>query len=167
MNDPIRIRRILVPIDGSEFSRHAAEHAVRLAGEYESEVVFLHVVDDQIVGQLAHWEAHDGEPQARERLSAQGEVYLRDVGRLAEAQGVPHREVIAEGDPCMVICETAVRCEVNLIVMGKIGRRGTRRILVGSITRRVIESTDLPILVVTLPPSSSDDASTKPPRTEV
>ncbi len=166
MNDLIHIRRILVPVDGSEFSRHAAEHAMRLASEYASEVIFLHVVDDQIIGQLAHWQPHDGEPQARERLIEQGETYLRDVARLAEERGIAHREVIADGDPCMVICETAAHCEVDLIVMGKIGRRGARRILVGSITRRVIESSDLPILVVTLPPQTVEDAQAKHPSSE-
>jgi nucleotide-binding universal stress UspA family protein len=161
MSDSIRLDRILVPTDGSEFSRYAAEHAVRLAQEYGAEVVFLHVVDDQIVGQLAHWEAHDGEAHARERLVEQGQIYLRDVARLAEGRGVAHREVIAEGDPCAVICDNATHYRVRLIVMGKIGRRGLRRILIGSITRRVIESTELPILIVTQPPRDADDAQSK------
>ena len=161
MTESIHIDRILVPVDGSEFSRYAAEHAVRVAQEYGAEVVFLHVVDDQIVGQLAHWEPHDGEPHARERLVEQGQIYLRDVARLAEGHGVTHREIIAEGDPCAVICDNATQFGVGLIVMGKIGRRGLRRILVGSITRRVIESTELPILIVTHPPRDADDAQSK------
>lgn len=160
MTDPIHIPHILVPVDGSEFSRYAAEHAVRLAQEYASEVIFLHVVDDQIAGQLAQWDPEDGKPRVRERLIEQGQTYLRDVARLAEGQGVAHREVISEGDPCAVICDTATRHGVRLIVMGKLGRRGARRILVGSITRRVIESTDLPILLVTQPLAASTAETT-------
>ena len=118
MTESIHLDRILVPIDGSEFSRYAAEHAVRLAQEYGSEVVFLHVVDDQIVSQLAHWEPQDGEARARERLVEQGQVYLHDVARLAEGHGVAHREVIGEGDPCAVICDNATQYGVRLIVMG-------------------------------------------------
>jgi nucleotide-binding universal stress UspA family protein len=152
MTDPIRIVRILVPVDGSEFSRYAAEHAVRIAQAYASELVFLHVVDDQVVGQLAHGDPDDGQARARTRLVEQGEIYVRDVARLAEERGLAHREVVSEGDPCAVICDTALHSGVNLIVIGKIGRRGARRILVGSITRRVIESTELPILIVTGPP---------------
>jgi nucleotide-binding universal stress UspA family protein len=53
---------------------------------------------------------------------------------------------------------------VNLIVMGKIGRRGARRILVGSITRRVIESTELPILIVTGPPPDVGRGDTSAPK---
>ncbi len=152
MNDPIHIARILVPIDGSEFSRYAAEHAVRIAQAYASELLFLHVVDDQIVGQLAHGDPDDGEARARVRLFEQGQIYLRDVARLAEERGLPHREVVTEGDPCAVICDTATQSGVDIIIMGKHGRRGARRIQIGSITRRVTEFTELPILIVTRPP---------------
>jgi len=151
MTPPIRIGRILVPVDGSEFSRYAAEHAVRIAQAYGSEVLFLHVVDEQLVGQLAHLEPQDGEQHARERLIDQGQIYLRDVARHAIDAGVAHRELVSEGDPCTAICEAATRSAVDLIVMGKIGRRGARRIIVGSITRRVIESTALPVLIVAAP----------------
>jgi len=152
MKVAIRIARILVPVDGSEYSRHAAQHAVRIAQAYGAEVVFLHVVDDQLVSQLADLEAN-GPERARERLAAQGAVYLRDVAQLADQCGLAHREQVADGDPCAVISETAVHLGADLVVMGKIGRRGTRRILVGSVTRRVIESVDLPVLVVSAPPT--------------
>jgi len=154
MNAAIRIARILVPVDGSDYSRHAAQHAVRIGQAYGAEVVFLHVVDDQLVSQLADLEA-DGPERARERLAAQGAVYLRDVGQLAEQSGVAHREHVAEGDPCAVISDMAAHLGADLVVIGKIGRRGTRRILVGSVTRRVIESVDLPVLVVSAPPTDA------------
>ena len=163
MTHPIHIARILVPIDGSEVSRYAAEHAVLIAQAYAAELVFLHAVDDQIVGQLAQASPDNGEARARERLVEQGEIYLRDVARLAEERGLPHREIVTEGDPCTVICETATQSGVNLIIMGKTGRRGARRILIGSVTRRVTEFTELPILIVTRPPP--DRAATDDPAT--
>ena len=155
MNDAIHIARILVPIDGSEFSRYAAEYAVRIAQAYASEIIFLHVVDDQIAGELARWEPQDGEAHARERLVEQGHAYLRDVARIAAERGVAHQVAVTEGDPCAVICDSAAAYAADLIVMGKIGRRGARRILVGSITRRVIEFTALPVLVVAGPPRAA------------
>lgn len=151
MNLPFLVRRILVPIDGSEFSRYAAEVAVRLAHTYGAQLLFLHVVDEQVVDALAQREA-DGERQVRERLSEHGHVYLQNVSRLAEEHGVAHREAVDAGDPCAVICDTATRSDVDLIVMGKIGRRGARRILMGSITRGVIECSDRAVLVITGPP---------------
>ena len=93
----------------------------------------------------------DGGGWTRDRLLENGQAYLRDVARVAEDGGVPHREEIAEGDPSAVICETAERGHADLVVMGRIGRRGARRILMGSITRRVIESGDVAVLVVSGP----------------
>ena len=90
MTDEYRIGRILVPVDGSECSRHAAEHGVRLAQVHGAAVIFLHVVDSQVVEQLAQQET-DNE-QARERLFENGRVYLQDVARLAAERNLPHRE---------------------------------------------------------------------------
>ncbi len=158
MNQVYRARRILVPVDGSEFSRYAAEEAVRLAQTYGSELIFLHVVDSQVVEALAQREG-DGGLRVRDRLSENGRVYLQDVARVAEECKLPHREEVSEGDPCAVICDTAARADVDLIVMGRIGRRGARGILVGSITRRVIECSDRAVLVIPGLPRSRDTAA--------
>lgn len=162
MNDALRIARILVPIDGSECSRYAALYAVRIGQAYASELIFVHVVDDQLVAELASLE-QDGEQRARDRLREQGQAYLRHIARLAEEQGLAHRETVVEGDPCAAICDTAARVNANLIVMGKIGRRGARRILMGSVVRRVIECSDRPVLTVTGPPSDGTVAEDTQP----
>ena len=152
MNSPLHITRILVPVDGSACSRYAAEHAVRIAQAYAAEVIFLHAVDDQVVEQLAIRET-DGGQNIRERLMETGHMYLRDVARFAADAHLAHRQELDVGDPCAVICDAAAHLDVDLIVMGKIGRRGARRILMGSITRRVAESTDRPVLIVSGPPA--------------
>lgn len=152
MTESLYLSHILVPIDGSECSRFAAEHALRIAQAYAAEILFVHAVDEQLVAELAQRESDDGQQQVRERLHENGRIYLRDVARLADAQHVPHREQVVEGDPAAVVCETAAAAHIDLIVMGKIGRRGARRILVGSIARRVIESTEVPVLIVSGPP---------------
>lgn len=154
MADPLRLDRVLVPLDGSEFSRFAAEYAVRLAMGRDAEVVFLHVVDPAVVAALLRpgtAAAHD----VRTRLQDSATVCLQEAGRLAAEAGLRHREVIEEGDPAEVILEMAARIGADLVVMGRIGRRGPRRMLVGSITQRVIESADRAVLVVTGPPARS------------
>lgn len=152
MTDQLRIARILVPVDGSECSRYAARHAVRFAQAFAGEIVFLHVVDDQLVSQLAQGVGEGEKSHVRDRLFEQGSVYVHDVARLAAEQALAHREAVAEGDPCAVVCDTATRLGVDLIVIGKTGRRGARRILVGSLARRVIECSTLPVLIVSAPP---------------
>ncbi len=149
MAPPYSIRRLLVPVDGSEHSRNAAEQAVRVAEPHGAEIVFLHVVDPQVAADL---EESDLDGGALDRLRAQGQAFLHDVARLAEEHGLAHREELAEGDPAAVICDVAAREDADVIVVGKLGRRGARRILMGSITRRLIESGERPVLVVMGPP---------------
>ncbi len=158
---PLRIARILVPVDGSECSRWAAEHALRIAQAYGAEVVFLHAVDTQVVEELAQSEPEDGR-RARERLLENGRIYLADAARLAAERGVAHREQLDEGDPCAVIVAASDAADVDLVVMGKMGRRGARRILMGSITRRVVESSERPVLIVSTPPASQQRADAPP-----
>ncbi len=158
----LRISRILVPVDGSECSRYAAEHALRIAQAYGAEVVFLHAVDTQVVEELAQSEPDDGR-RARDRLYENGRIYLADAARLAAEHGVAHREQLDEGDPCAVIAAASEAVGVDLVVMGKMGRRGARRILMGSITRRVVESSERPVLIVSTPPGSFQHADPLPP----
>ncbi len=148
MPDGIRVLRIMVPVDGSEFSRFATEQAAQIAQAYAAELILLHVVDEQVAEDLAQGGNHERAQQVREQLRENGQMYLRDAARVAEEWHVVHRGLLAEGDPCAAICDTATAQHVDLIVMGKIGRRGARRILIGSIARRVIESTDKPVLLV-------------------
>jgi nucleotide-binding universal stress UspA family protein len=55
--------------------------------------------------------------------------------------------------PDEIILSEAERLQVDLIVMGKIGRKGHRRSLLGSVTERVLDAADLPILVVSPTPT--------------
>jgi nucleotide-binding universal stress UspA family protein len=145
------MRRILVAVDGSECSQDAAAYAIHLAQSQGADVIFLYVVDNQLMDELGQRRAALDEDHARERLREQGRMCLQSMVRLAEECAVPHTEALAEGDPGALICETAAAQNADAIVVGKIGRRGARRILMGSITRRVIESTDRPVIVVTAP----------------
>lgn len=151
MAEPLRLRRVLVPLDGSDFSRFAVEYAVRLAAAQEAEVVFLHVIDPAVVAALLR-SAGGTEHDVRGRLRETASAYLEEAARVAVEGGVAHREVLEEGDPAEVILDVAGRVGADLVVMGRIGRRGPRRMLVGSITQRVIECGDRAVLVVNGPP---------------
>ena len=153
MTQALQVKRILVPVDGSDCSRYAAEQAMQIAQAYGAEMLFLHVVDAQVVEALLQRETDDDQ-RIRERLLENGQIYVRDIARLAEKLGLSYREQVSEGDPCTIICEAAAAADVDLIVMGKIGRHGARRILMGSISRRVIESTDRPVLIISAPPAA-------------
>ena len=55
---------------------------------------------------------------------------------------------IKDGQPASVICETGRKNDVDLIIMPKSGKIGPRRVLVGDISVKVVECTDIPVMLV-------------------
>jgi len=151
VTERLQLTTVLVPVDGSECSRYAAEHAARIAAGYGAEIVFLHAVDDVTLAALSRHGTDADQALLRDRLFQRGQAYVRDAVRLTAGRARARGRVV-DGDPCAKVCEEAASSGADLIVMGKSGRRGARGILMGSVTRRVIESTDVPVLVVTHPP---------------
>jgi nucleotide-binding universal stress UspA family protein len=159
-----RVKRILCPIDFSEFSRQALDSAVGLARWHKAKVIALHV--------FARWPAVDVIPSLQTHPSRP--VSLKDVDREAllrylqafvkdrptldveietivqEAMDV-HREILAQ----------AVALKADLIVVGSHGRSGFERFLLGSITEKVLRKAECPVMVV--PPSGDAAAGARGP----
>jgi nucleotide-binding universal stress UspA family protein len=81
-------------------------------------------------------------------LTDSGQSYLNYIVNLAEKQGVVVDSIIAKGQPFEQILNLAKTQNVDIIVMGTTGRRSTERILIGSVTQRVIEYSPCPVLVI-------------------
>jgi nucleotide-binding universal stress UspA family protein len=139
------IRKILIPTDGSDYSLRAAEFGICLAKVFRAEVITIYVIDAVILEEIAK----TSEKTVVEReLKEKGESYLNYVTRLAEKEDLKAEAVLARGEPHDQIVHYAKSSGVNLIVMGTYGRRGADRILIGSVTERVIEYAPCPVLVV-------------------
>ncbi|WP_348611287.1 universal stress protein [Halobaculum rarum] len=133
--------RILVPIDGSDHSNLAAEHAINLAEQFGAIVHALFVVEQ--AGPSGHWDF------AVEKQEEIGEEALDGVAALGEERGVRIERHVRRGTPSEEIVDAATDYEVHLIVMGTQGRTGFSRIATaGSTTERVVRLTELPTLVV-------------------
>jgi nucleotide-binding universal stress UspA family protein len=143
--------RILVPTDGSSDADRAVEHALDLAETYGADLYVLYVVDTNVLPL---------DPRTQQVAG-----YLEEAGRRAEAKVLERasgRDVdtvvtdVLEGSPHEVILEYADDNDVDLLVMGTHGRRGLDRVLLGSVTQRVLRTADVPVLVVR--PPSDDEA---------
>ncbi len=140
--------RILVPVDGSKFSLEAVRLAGRLALCHDSRLLLLHVLDTVVVEQLQGVSKKDhDEVRADMENSAKG--FLRDMSLEASQWDVVVDVIFREGVPHEVILTEADNWGADLIVMGKLGKRGVSRILLGSVAERVIEFTKLPVLLAT------------------
>lgn len=140
-------RNILVPTDGSDASAEALDHALSLASQYDARIHGLYVVDSQSYGLVEEGKSPVTET-VRENLREEGSAAVASVEEAAEAAGVDAEVRVAEGDVHRRILDYAADEDIDLIVMGTHGRRGLDRLLLGSVTERVVRSSPVPVLTV-------------------
>jgi len=138
---------ILVPTDGSEASVEAGRVAIRLAAFHRAKITFIYVADAAVVDQMADASGKVAE-EVRHELLATGQRYVDYLARLAIEAGLDAESVMRSGVPHNEIEKVARELKADLIVMGRVGKRGLRRVLIGSVTERVIEYAPCPVLVV-------------------
>ena len=142
-----QITKILVPVDGSEASLAAHRLALTTARAFGAEVILLYVVDASALDEIVRLSGRE-RPHLIREMEESGRKLLLSLSQAAQKQGVAARADIQTGMPDEVILDEAIREQAGLIVMGKIGRKRHRRSLLGSVTERILEASDLPVLVV-------------------
>jgi nucleotide-binding universal stress UspA family protein len=140
------LKKILVPVDFSERSTAAAEHAAVMAGRFNSELIFQHVVPP---GPYEHGFVEGGynlgsvwpsREEMEERLLEQMRDLVSQTARGREV--VP---VISWGDPAAEIEKLADHEQVDLIMMPTHGYGPFRRLVLGSVTTKVLHDLSFPI----------------------
>ena len=151
-------KSILCPVDFSEFSRRALDHALAVARCYGATVTALHVATPLPTGVNvpAYLGAEVAVPMA---LPATDRAVLREqVQRLADAErapGVPVNVAVEEApDVHREILVQAERLGSDLIVLGTHGRSGFERLFLGSTAERVLRKARCPVM--TVPPLMPD-----------
>jgi nucleotide-binding universal stress UspA family protein len=156
----IKIQRILCPIDFSDYSRRGLDHALAVANCYDSTVTLLHVAPIAPVAAYAPGNpvlpSAILTPEDRDQLLAAMKAFAD-----AEAgSSVPVEVEIAEGNIAFEILATANRIPSDLLVMGTHGRSGFERLVLGSVTEKVLRTATCPVLSV--PPGVPDVVPASP-----
>ena len=139
------IQKILIPIDGSDYSMRAAEYGISIAKMFNAQISVVYVIDEIVLNQVPKIvDRENVEPE----LKKDGQRYINYALGLAEKEGVKHDSLTAKGIPFEQIVNLAKELNVDLIVMGTYGRKGAERILIGSVAERVIEYSQCPVLVI-------------------
>ncbi len=141
-------KKILVPVDGSAASRRGLEEAIGFAKATGATIALVHVVDEFVI-------AARNAPAAWQQLSTAlretGETILADAGADVRKQGITcTSELLAAtgGGAAGTIINQAKKMSADLIVMGTHGRRGLRRLTLGSDAELVLRSSPVPVLMV-------------------
>ena len=142
-------KHILVPVDGSETSMNAVAKAAALAKTFDSAVTALYVIDPYPFTGVGADFAY-GQAQYLSAATAEANAAL-DAAKAAITQaGVTNvSTMVGEGHAVHDGIQRAVQSTgADLIVIGSHGRRGLEKLVLGSVTHRVLGVARVPVLVV-------------------
>ena len=136
--------KILLAVDGSEHSLHAAREAGDLARAMKSEILRIVVAFDGIPGYL-------GEPNMEQaieaRMKAANAILQKAQDAVGKIPGEIHNELI-EGSPAEAIINVAKTRDSTVIVMGSRGMSAIAELVLGSTSHKVVSHASCPVLVV-------------------
>jgi nucleotide-binding universal stress UspA family protein len=144
-----KFSKILVAIDGSEASMDAADYAIQMAREYNSELIALHVIlsDLTIFG--------PNPPRHINELKQEAQNYLDKIREKSNLDSnnsdkkIPLRtELIASASAVGGIVGFAEKENTSLIVIGTRGRSGFKKLLLGSVAAGVVTYAHCPVMVI-------------------
>jgi nucleotide-binding universal stress UspA family protein len=137
--------KIVLATDFSETAEHAQRHAVELARRLGAELVLLHVaVDAPLYVDAAGADAR----RVFESQMAWAEQTLAERAAALQQQGVRVRATVRSGAAHEEIVAAAGDEQADMLVLGTHGRSGLDRLLLGSVTERVIRLAPCPVLSV-------------------
>lgn len=140
----MNVKLILLPVDGSPHSMRAAEAAIEIARHFNSEIILLNC--RKALGTMIL-----GEPMFQgnvEKHVEKSEEILAPFIALLKDSGVQFSERIIPGRARDIIPEVAKAEHCDLIVMGKRGTSDIARLVVGSVTNKVLQIAQCPVLVI-------------------
>ncbi len=134
--------RLLLATDGSPFSEGAIREAIRLAKRCSSKLAAISVIE-------TNPEYETIAPQLLEKAEKAARGHLESVKAQAKKEGVDITTSILEGeDSYNFISDEAVKNKISMIIMGRRGKTGLKRLVIGSTTARVIGHAPCNVLVV-------------------
>lgn len=134
-----KIKKILVPLDGSKNSVRGLESAIHLANEHEAALVAIHVIHTP-----------HGKKQAKQ-LKLEEEMppaFILSAKKLANKNGIPFSTRVLTGDPGHAIIDYAHTHDVDLIVIGARGVSAFKKIFLGSVSSYVMHKSRVAVMLI-------------------
>lgn len=143
-------RKIMLPLDGSEFANHALPIAQQLAQQLQAELVLFRVVPNlhyevEIKGNVP---SLDLNIERQRTMVDHATLWLQRMVDDLAVHNVAAEAVVDVGDPGERILAYAQADDIDLIVMGTHGRRGVPRLLHGSVAATVLADATCPVMLV-------------------
>lgn len=133
---------VVVPTDGSETATAAANGAIELASALDATLHAISVVDEASLGFDVRSAA------VSEELEADAAQAVADVADRASDAGVENVESVRHGTVHREILDYVEENDVDAVAMGTTGRSGTDRVLLGSVTERIVRTSPVPVWAI-------------------
>ncbi len=139
-------KKILCPVDFSQFTQEVIDYAIDIAEKYGSELYVMHVVPN-----MTYFTPYESfltpENLVVIEKNIQDEV-ARDFAKLLKNKSVPAKTVIRTGVAFVEIIDYAKSESIELIVMGTHGRSGIEHILIGNVAEKVVRKSPCPVMTI-------------------
>jgi len=139
----MKLKKFLVPVDGSDYSMRAAKYAAELTDFTNGEIILMHC--------HRPFPVVLGEPyfqNAINKIMEKSNKLIEPYRKLFQETGTSFIEKILEGPAANAICEVAKIEKLDMIVIGSRGRNKLEGLLLGSCTQRVLNMAPCPVLVI-------------------
>ena len=146
----MKLNKILVPIDFSDYSKNALKYAVNFAKLFNAEILLIYVVEPVIyppdfsMGQIAI-------PTVTTEFDDRAKEELNKLAKNEIPQQLKVSIIIRTGKPFVEIIDTATEADVDLIIIATHGHSGVEHILFGSTAEKVVRKAPCPVLTLREP----------------
>lgn len=140
-----QIKKILVPIDFSDYSKSALRYAVDFSKQFNAKLYIIYVVEPVIypadfsMGQISF-------PSADIDLNERAKVELQELAKAEIGDKLQYEVIIKTGKPFVEINETADELDIDLIIIATHGHTGVEHLLFGSTAEKVVRKAPCPVL---------------------
>ncbi len=148
-------RRILVAVDGSRTASQGLREAIKLAHDQRARLLLVHVVDEYLP--VMGFEPVAYPADFIEATKQSGRAILKKAESAVRKRGVAVQSVMLEtvaGPAADLIVRQARKWRADLIVLGTHGRRGLRRLVLGSDAEQVLRTAPVPVLLIRSKPAA-------------
>jgi nucleotide-binding universal stress UspA family protein len=155
--ETVNFKKIMVATDGSTCSMLAADKGIELARLSKGTVYAVYVIStayttpidrDYIysTGMNPYYESmYEAMHEAMKNLGQQAVDYVKSLG---EMKGVNVEAVLLEGNPSEELIQYAEEEQMDVVIMGTIGKKGLDRLLLGSVTGNLVRHSKVPVMVI-------------------
>jgi nucleotide-binding universal stress UspA family protein len=139
-------RRILIATDGSETANEAADFGIEMVGCSGAKIYALYVIDTTPYRSVPLDQIWSKETLDEfERVGHEATSYVEQIGK---AVGVEVESRVLRGHPAEKIVNFAEDNNIDMIIVGSLGKGGYERVLLGSISEKIVRHAKVPVLVV-------------------